>query len=266
MNRVQIRMLRALAHTVGRLSHGVRIACDRGVTSGTSLDYVYRNEPAGVGPLGRFFDRLYLANRVWKAVRVRRRQLERLLEWAIRRELDQRGEAFVLDVASGPGRYLLDVLGRFAAQPVEAICWDVDDRALDEGQTEVVDRGLSTVLFDSGDAFDPECYQRLPWRPGVAVAAGFYDWIDSDRRVRRSMQLIHQALRPGGCFLFTIQTGHRSLPLANALFPGHDGAVLRMKNRPASQARDWARQQGFTIARTAADRWGYYAVTAAVKS
>ncbi len=266
MNSVQIRMLRALAHTVGRLSHGVRIACERGVTSGTSLDYVYRNEPGGIGPLGRLFDRLYLANRGWKAVRVRRRQVQRLLEWAIRRELRQRGEAFVLDVASGRGRYLLDVLEPFGGAAVEAICWDVDDRELDEGQTEAVHRGLSGVLFDFGDAFDPECYQRLPWRPGVAVAAGFYDWIDSDRRVRRSMQLIHQALRPGGCFLFTIQTGRESLPVANGLFPGHDGSALRMKNRPASEARDWARQQGFRIARTAADRWGYYAVTAAVKS
>ena len=53
MNTVQIRMLRTLVHTVGRLSDGVRLACDHGLSAGKTLDYVYRNEPAGVGPLGR---------------------------------------------------------------------------------------------------------------------------------------------------------------------------------------------------------------------
>jgi len=265
MNTVQTRMFRTLVHTVGRLSDGVRLACDHGLTAGRTLDYVYRNEPAGIGPLGRLLDRVYLSNRAWRAVRIRRRQLESFLRPAIRDRLDADGEAFILDVAAGPAGYLREVLAGLDRRRVEAICWDIDDRILLEGQTRACEAGLSNVLYDSGDALDPACFSLLPWAPNVVISSGLYDWMPDDEDVRESMRLIHDALRPGGRFLFTVQSGHRELTTANGLFPHFDGEPLRMKNRPAPLVHAWAKRAGFTIARTASDHWGYYTVTAAVR-
>ena len=128
MNALEIKALKTLVHTLGRLSGGIRIARRDGLTSGRMLDYVYRNEPSGAPVVGRFLDRIYLSNKAWRAVRIRKRHLTELLEWAIRRQLEACGEAFILDVASGQARYLLDVLGKFLHRKVESLCWDLDER------------------------------------------------------------------------------------------------------------------------------------------
>lgn len=44
----------------GFLSEGVRLGHRTGFDSGSTLDYVYRNTPQGLGPLGRAIDRRYL--------------------------------------------------------------------------------------------------------------------------------------------------------------------------------------------------------------
>ena len=44
----------------GLVSEGVRLGHQTGFDSGSTLDYVYRNRPQGVGAIGRFIDRGYL--------------------------------------------------------------------------------------------------------------------------------------------------------------------------------------------------------------
>jgi hypothetical protein len=57
----------------GLLSEGVRLGHDTGFDSGSTLDYVYRNRPAGATPLGRLVDRNYLNAIGW--LRIRHRKL-----------------------------------------------------------------------------------------------------------------------------------------------------------------------------------------------
>ncbi|HEY5720356.1 MAG TPA: bifunctional alpha/beta hydrolase/class I SAM-dependent methyltransferase, partial [Gammaproteobacteria bacterium] len=51
---------RFLLRTLGRRSAGVRLGLETGFDSGSTLDYVYRNEARGDGTLGRLLDRAYL--------------------------------------------------------------------------------------------------------------------------------------------------------------------------------------------------------------
>ena len=44
----------------GLLSDGIRLGHRTGFDSGSTLDYVYRNAPSGLGPLGRLIDKVYL--------------------------------------------------------------------------------------------------------------------------------------------------------------------------------------------------------------
>jgi len=258
-------MLKALVHTVGRLSDGVRIAHRHGFTSGKMLDYVYRNEPSGRGPLGRFLDRAYLSHEGWRAVRIRFQHLEELLEAAIRRALEERGDVFILDVAAGHARYLQDVLLKFPQARIEAVCWDLAERWLEEGQQSATDRGLRNILYDHGDAMNARDYRRLPRRPDIVVASGFYDWMEEDAAIQESLRLIHGALAEGGCFLFTIQSGHVDLRMVNAVFHHFDGGPLRMTTRPAAVVHGWAGRIGFRIERVRSDKWRYHAVTLARK-
>ena len=233
--------------------------------SGKMIDYVYRNEPSGRLLIGKVLDRVYLSNEGWRAVRARKQHLEALLAEAIRRRLCERGEVLILDVASGQARYLQETLLKFRSRSVEAVCWDLDERWLEEGHASAAARGLRSMLYDRADAFDPAAYRRLPCRPDIVVASGFYDWIHDDDRVRESIALISAALAPGGRFLFTLQTGHADVRLANDIFRGLDGAALAIKLRSAASVHAWARRAAFDIEQVRSDPWGYHAVTLARK-
>jgi len=265
MNTIQIKVLKTFVHTLGRLSDGVRIAHEHGFTSGKMVDYVYRNQPSGIGPLGKLFDRIYLSNAGWQAVRIRRRHVEELLEWAIRRQLDRVGNVLVVDVASGPARYLRDVLLKFVGRRVEAVCWDLDEKWLEESQDAAAELGLRSILYERGDAMDAESFARLPRWPHVVIASGFYEWIADDEAVKRSLQIVHDALGPGGYFLLTLQTGHVDLEMTNEVFSGFDGGPLQITVRRAEMVHRWARRAGFVIERTRSDPGGYHAVTLARK-
>jgi len=265
MNALQLGALKTLVHTIGRLSDGVRIACEHGLTSGKMIDYVYRNQPSGKLLVGRLLDRIYLSHEAWEAVRVRKRNLAELLEWAIRRQLADSGEVLLLDIAAAQARYVQDALAKFPQQKVEAVCWDLDKRWLREGRARAAERGLRNIHYKRGDALDARCYDRLGRRPNVVVASGFYDWMENDDTIKRSLEIVRGALDEGGWFLFTIQTGHANLQMVNEVFSGFDGEALRMSTRPRAVVHRWARQAGFEITRSKADRWGYYAVTLARK-
>src|SRR6185437_9923095 len=69
--------------TGGRLSDGIRLGLETGFDSGSTLDYVYRNRPSGITPIGKLIDWCYLNAIGWRGIRVRRRNLEQLLREAI---------------------------------------------------------------------------------------------------------------------------------------------------------------------------------------
>ncbi len=265
MNTLQTKALKVLVHTLGRLSDGIHIAREHGFTSGKMVDYVYRNEPSGRLLIGKFLDRIYLSNRGWEAVRIRKMHLEQLLEWTIRRQLGGFGDVFVLDVASGQARYLQETLAKLTGAKVEALCWDLDEKWLEEGQSAAAERGLRGILYDRADALDVRSFGRLPRRPHIVIASGFYEWMEDDRLVKRSLELVYDALCVGGYFLFTMQTGHVDVQMTNAVFAGFDGNPLKLKVRPADQVCRWARAEGFKIVRTMSDTWDYHTVAVARK-
>src|SRR5207249_2195976 len=94
----------------GRLSAGIALGWRYGFDSGQSLDHVYRNRPVGVTSLGRLIDRVYLNTIGWRGIRQRRANLQKALEETAQR-LAKSGETVcVVDIAAGPGRYLLEAL------------------------------------------------------------------------------------------------------------------------------------------------------------
>ena len=117
---------RAAMKSVGRLGHGVRLGWRTGFASGESLDHVYGDRAQGTTPLGRLIDRAYLDAIGWRGIRRRKVHLQELLKEAIADRLAERGACHVVDVASGPGRYLLEVL---AGLPDDAVTAALRDRS-----------------------------------------------------------------------------------------------------------------------------------------
>jgi alpha-beta hydrolase superfamily lysophospholipase len=60
----------------GLLAEGIRLGHATGFDSGSTLDYVYRNQARGRTPLGRFIDRTYLDAIGWRGIRQRKLDVE----------------------------------------------------------------------------------------------------------------------------------------------------------------------------------------------
>src|SRR5262245_46168648 len=117
-------LARWLLKTVGRLSRGIRLGWKSGFDSGVTLDYVYENKPQGITPLGRLIDRSYLNSIGWRGIRQRRVHLEKLLGETIERTHAEGRPVRLLDIASGPGRYVLETIGQLRRIPISATLRD----------------------------------------------------------------------------------------------------------------------------------------------
>jgi SAM-dependent methyltransferase len=262
LRRAKCAALRGFLRTVGRASDGVRIAFDEGFTSGAMLDYVYRNSPSGRGLLGPLIDQLYLSHPGWEAIRIRKAHIEQLLLEAVGIEVQLGRRPVILDVASGPARYLMDVLDNDAG--ARAVCCDRDEQALALGRAQAAARGMGDrIRFVVGDALSGESLASAEPQANIAVASGFYDWITDDSVVRLSLTLLGNLLPPGGCLVFTNQSGHVDLEMVQAVFLDFNRRPLRMVTRPPDLINCWAEAAGFVILQTARDEAGYYSVTLA---
>ena len=156
------RLQRLGAQTVGRLSRGVRLGWQTGFDSGRTLDYVYENQPQGALVLGKWIDRAYLNSIGWRGIRQRRTNLEKLLREAIGRVRAAGHPVRVLDIAAGPGRYILETLRDLAGDDLSALLRDNVEANLEAGRKLAAAAGLDNVTFQRGDAFDENVAGRGP--------------------------------------------------------------------------------------------------------
>jgi SAM-dependent methyltransferase len=264
LRKMKIGLMRLGMRTVGRLSNGINIAFRDGFTSGVMLEYIYRNQPAGRLLLGKWIDRTYLSHPGWQVIRTRKDNLEALLRRAVAEQRKAGRSPLLLDVASGPARYMLDVLAGEGMKDAKAVCRDLDEDALEFGRCNAEKLGLSErVTYTSGDALSAESLAKVAPKPNIVVSSGFYDWITDDELVKKSMSLLFDLLPQGGCFVFTNQTGHIDIEMVQAVFVDFHKEPLRMVVRDADQTNGWAQAAGFNVLDTRADSQGHYSVTLA---
>lgn len=250
-------LLRLAMSTVGRLSDGIRIGYRHGFDSGTMLDYVYRDRAHGRLLVGRLIDRVYLDAIGWRAIRARRELLTEVLRF----EVDRREDTVrVLDVAAGPGRYLLDLAASYPER-VQVLCRDLAGDGLRRGEALAAERGLRNVRYEEGDAFAPEPTAVLGGPPDVIVVSGLYELILDVDNVARSMATLRGLLAPGGTLVFTTQERHPQLDLIANVLPNRDGERWVMECRSAADLERCATDAGFHDPVTRREPLGLFTVT-----
>ena len=123
--------VRWIMQTLGKLSRGIALGWRTGFDSGLSLDYVYRNQPAGRFLLGKFLDRVYLESVGWRGIRQRRLHLVRRLGEAIVELARVKQPVEILDIAAGGGRYVLETVRQHEDIPVKAYLQDYREENLE---------------------------------------------------------------------------------------------------------------------------------------
>ncbi|MGO1000377.1 bifunctional alpha/beta hydrolase/class I SAM-dependent methyltransferase [Lysobacter sp. CA196] len=259
------RFVRAGLRFGGRFSEGIKLGIDTGFDSGSSLDYVYRNEARGSGPLGRMIDRNYLEAIGWRGIRVRRTHLHELLRIAMRRLRAAGLPVDAVDIAAGHGRYALEALAGGAERADSIRLRDYSELNVDKGRALIDELGAGAIArFDQGDAFDRHALAALDPRPTLAVVSGLYELFPDNEQVRRSLDGLAAAVPVGGYLVYTGQPWHPQLEfIARALTSHRGGEAWVMRRRSQQEMDDLVAAAGFRKIDQRIDAWGIFSVSLA---
>ncbi len=227
--------LRFAMRTGGRLSDGIRLGYSEGFNAGVMVDYVYRNRPHGVTPLGTFIDRVMLNHPVWRGVRGRRRLLVGQVRTALAEAPGQR----LFDVAAGPGSYL------FMLPAGVGTLWagDRDPDEVARGAARVAREGRDDIRFVASDAFDPATWPEPSF--DILVASGFFDILDDIEDVRRLLRAGTVGTHPGSRWVLTVMEDHPDLALLRDVLVDWDLGPWVAVTRSAEEVVEEARPLGW---------------------
>jgi alpha-beta hydrolase superfamily lysophospholipase/SAM-dependent methyltransferase len=258
-------LMRRAMGSVGRLSDGVRLGLATGFDSGSTLDYVYRNRPAGRTPLGRAIDASYLGSIGWRGIRVRRLNMEAMLAEAFSR-LNAAGRPVrLVDIAAGHGRYVLTAIGRTPAGAATALLRDWSPLNVERGRELIAAMGLADrVRFEPGDAFAPASLAEIPADRTVGVVSGLFELFPDNARIRAALAGLAAAIQPGGYLVYTNQPWHPQLEfIARVLASHRDGQPWIMRRRTQREMDQLVEAAGFRKLGEKIDRWGIFSVSLA---
>ncbi len=257
----------AVMRMVGRrLSEGMRIGYRYGFDSGEMLDYVYRNQAYGAWGIGWFIDRMYLNTIGWRGIRQRKVHLKTLLAETVHQLQPSRKSLHIVDVAAGPGRYLLEALKELGSDSVQATLRDRDEVGLAQGRALAETLGIQGIRYERGDAFDPHDFKRLSPPPHIVIVSGLYELFPDNALISRSLGGIHAVLEPGGHLIYTNQPTHPQLEMIARCLPNREGKPWVMRLRSQEEMDGLIAKAGFQHRKTLVDRWGIFTVSVAAKA
>jgi alpha-beta hydrolase superfamily lysophospholipase len=252
----------------GKLSDGVRLGHETGFDSGSTLDYIYRNQAHGKGALGRAIDRNYLDAIGWRGIRQRKLHVEELLRIAMERLAEMHREVRLMDIAAGHGRYVLDAV---AASPIKAasiLLRDYSEINVRDGRALIAEKGLEDIAqFVQADAFDRLSLASVLPRPTLAVVSGLYELFPDNEMVQRSLAGVGDAVEDRGYLVYTGQPWHPQLEMiARALTSHRQGEAWVMRRRTQAEMDQLVEEAGFRKIDQRVDEWGIFTVSLAVRT
>lgn len=259
--------LRLSMRTLGRLSQGVRIGLRTGFDSGSTLDYVYRNRPTGITPLGRLIDRNYLNAIGWQGIRARKRNLEHAIGAAVRHLSAAKRPIRIVDIAAGHGRYVLEAVERLDRRPESILLRDYSDINVRSGSALIEEKNLGAIAsFIQGDAFDEQSVASIKPAPTIAIVSGLYELFPDNAQVSASLRGIAAAVAHGDCFIYTGQPWHPQLELIARTLTSHRGhRAWVMRRRTQAEIDQLVGSVGFIKLEQWTDDWGIFTVSLAVR-
>jgi alpha-beta hydrolase superfamily lysophospholipase len=249
----------------GRLSDGIRLGCRTGFDSGSTLDYVYRNRPAGLTPVGRIIDWFYLNSIGWKGIRARKENLERALLQSARRLRETGQPLRIVDIAAGHGRCVLQAFAANGDSVDQILLRDYDARNVRAGTTLIRQAGMSGIArFELGDAFSRESLATLNPRPTLGVVSGLYELFPDNALVQQSLAGLADAIAPGGYLVYTGQPWHPQLKMIARVLSSHrEGKPWIMRRRTQGELDRLVADAGFRKVDQQIDDWGIFTVSVA---
>lgn len=250
-----------------RFSKGLQLGEDTGYDSGSTLDFVYRNQPESTSMLGKLIDRQYLNAIGWRGIRIRKQHIEQLLiQYA--EKLNQSGKPLrLLDIAAGHGRYILDAIQNLSVRPAHVLLRDYSPLNVNAGNTLIRSRGLDDIaVFKQGDAFDEASLASIEPKITLAVVSGLYELFSDNDLLRQSLRGLSQAIEKEGYLIYTGQIWHPQQEfIARALTSHRQGDAWVMRLRSQAEIDALVEEAGFKKIDQCIDEFGIFSVSVAQK-
>ena len=258
-------MTRASIRIGGLFSDGIKTGVRTGFDSGSTLDYVYENEPRGLGAGGQLIDRQFLDAIGWRGIRQRKVHLEELIGKALARLKAQDKPLRVLDIAAGHGRYVLDAGAASQTKPESIRLQDYSPINVDKGTALIAERGLQAVAsFHRADAFDTEGLAATEPKPTLSIVSGLYELFPDNAQIEASLAGLARAMEPGSLLIYTGQPWHPQLEMiARALTSHRGGEAWIMRRRTQQEMDQLVAAAGFRKIEQRIDVWGIFTVSMA---
>jgi alpha-beta hydrolase superfamily lysophospholipase len=249
----------------GLLSEGIATGLRTGFDSGSMLDYVYRNEPRGLGWLGRVIDRHYIDAIGWKGICQRKAHTQELIELAVNRLRAAGAPVRAMDIAAGHGRYVLEVVTSAKVGPDSVLLRDYSDINVEAGRRLIAEKGLARIArFEKGDAFDADDLAAVEPQPTLGIVSGLYELFSDNDMIRRSLAGLCGAIPVGGYLVYTCQPWHPQLELLARVLTSHrQGQAWVMHRRTQAEMDQLVEATGFAKIEQRIDEWGIFTVALA---
>lgn len=259
------KFIQASLSYASKMSDGIKLGFDTGFDSGSTLDYVYQNQPSGSSKLGQFFDYIYLQSIGWRGIRQRKVHLEALLKQTILQLQQQNQPVNIVDIAAGHGRYIIETINQIAQKPNSVLLRDYSDINIRDGQALIQQQGLTDIVrFEKGDAFSRQELAQLSPQPNLAVVSGLYELFSDNQLLRESLSGLADVMPEGGYLIYTNQPWHPQLEfIARALTSHRDGQPWIMRRRTQLEMDQLVSEAGFQKITMSVDQWGIFTVSLA---
>ncbi|PYJ76424.1 MAG: hypothetical protein DME77_05935, partial [Verrucomicrobia bacterium] len=230
--------------TAGRLSRGIELGWRTGFDSGVSLDYIYQNKARGAMGLGRMIDKSYLNSIGWRGIRQRKANLEKALCGLIQKVHNEGRPVQILDIAAGPGRYVLEAMRTRPEIPASVMLRDYKQENVDAARALAQEFGLDSVVAQRGDAFDRAALAAIEPRPTIGIVSGLYELFPSNELVLNSLRGLSDALEPGGYLIYTNQPWHPQIEFIAHVLRNREGQPWIMRRRTTAEMDQLVRASG----------------------
>ena len=248
-------------------SEGLRIGKQTGYDSGSTLDYVYRNQAQGTNPLGKLIDQYYLNAIGWRGIRQRKVNIGKAIQLAFSKLRAAQQPIHVLDIAAGHGRYVLDALTE-TSRPDSVRLRDYSPINVAAGQKLIAERQLQDIVsFQEVNAYERTNYQQLDPRPTLGIVSGLHELFPDNDLILQSLYGLGDAIETGGYLIYTGQPWHPQLEMiARALTSHKEGSPNWVMRRRSQQEMDQlVEQAGFQKIHQWIDEDGIFTVSLAIK-
>ncbi|MBI2688478.1 MAG: alpha/beta fold hydrolase [Acidobacteria bacterium] len=241
------------------LSDGIRLGVKTGFDSGATLDYVYRNKPSGLTPIGKIVDWFYLNAIGWRGIRMRKQNLQSLIQQAVSLVRASGQPARIVDIAAGHGRYVLEA----GAEADAILLRDFRQENVENGLRLIASKGIN-AKFEQGDAFDRVALAALDPKPTIGIVSGLYELFPDNAMLRQSLAGMAAAIPPGGYLIYTGQPWHPQLEMiARTLTSHRGGEPWVMRRRTQGELDQLVSEAGFRKVEQRVDEWGIFTVSLA---